>query len=182
MGQQTQEPADTPRTPESATPSNTVILAMVATHAVIVLLIALYILFNKEPIDGSWNFIILHQVFFIVLSVTGLLTSLTSVIPQLYLLISRFHTGLDLGNLSILGTGLQALAFTALCISQCARLWFWRNDQDQSVQPPLTFWSWFAGVSGPAVSYGVLAAVQVVVSCVAMGLREGRGFGSALEV
>ncbi|KAL2828002.1 hypothetical protein BDW59DRAFT_143635 [Aspergillus cavernicola] len=84
-------------------------------------------------------------------------------------MVSRFHAGLGLGNLSVTGTGLQVLSFAVLCISQCARLWFWHNDQDPAAQPPPTFWRWFASAGGPAVSYGVLGLVQLVVFCVALG-------------
>ncbi|KAL3480468.1 hypothetical protein BJX99DRAFT_254459 [Aspergillus californicus] len=169
--QSAQQLTGSPVYPDTSPPANLVILVIVITHAVVVVPPALYILFNKEPFDGSLGFIIFHQIYFIVLSTTGLLTSIASVIPQVYLMASRFHAGLGLGNLSVLGTGLQVLSFAALCISQCARLWFWHNDRGPPDQPPFTFWMWFASISGPAVSYGVLALVQLVVFCVALGIR-----------
>ncbi|KAL4883386.1 hypothetical protein BJY04DRAFT_216206 [Aspergillus karnatakaensis] len=156
-------------------PSNAAIVAIMATHALIVLPPAVYILLNKLPVYGSMTFGLFQQFLYIVLAITGLATSVAAPIFQVQLMVARSHEGLGLGSLSVLGTGLQAIAYLAVCLSQSVRLWFWSTDQTPGISAVMAFVIWFVDVSGPAVSYGVMAVGQLVVLCVALGLERRGG-------
>jgi hypothetical protein len=172
----TSEQPSTPSVYSTTTaPSNTAIVAIVATHAVIVIPPALYILLHKLPVYDNMGFGLFQQFLYIVLTITGLVTSVAAPIPQVYLMVSRFSEGLGLGNLSVLSAGLQVVAYAALCVSQCARLWFWYTGEDIGLTR--AFLWWFLDVSGPAVTYGVLALGQLIVLCVALGFGREQGWG-----
>ncbi|KAL2817649.1 hypothetical protein BJX63DRAFT_429692 [Aspergillus granulosus] len=172
------ELSEQPSTPSvystTTAPSNTAIVAIVATHAVIVIPPALYILLHKVPVYDDVGFGLFQQLLYMVLAITGIITSVAAPVPQVYLMVSRSSEGLGLGNLSVLSTGLQILAYAALCVSQCARLWFWYTNDDIGLTRAFLFW--LLDVSGPAVTYGVLALGQLVVLGVA--LLFGREHGS----
>ncbi|KAF9885225.1 hypothetical protein FE257_000585 [Aspergillus nanangensis] len=90
---------------DSTTPSNRAILSTVITHAVIIFSPALWILLNKLPVYGTIGFGFFQQGFYLVLAVFGLVSSFVSAIPQIYLMVSRYHAGLGLGSLSVLSLG-----------------------------------------------------------------------------
>lgn len=156
-------------------PSNTAILAIVCTHAALIIPICLAVLIIGRPKDDDWGFLIdIFQSAFNgwFLAPSGLLFALASAVPQVHLMVTRSRVGMGLGGLSVLSVGLQALAFAALAVSQGLRLGWphinYRND------PPITVLEWFLVVGGPAVGFGALAVCQLVVLAVALGVRASR--------
>ncbi|KAL3462070.1 hypothetical protein BJX64DRAFT_150033 [Aspergillus heterothallicus] len=155
-------------------PSNRVLLALVITHAVLLIPPAIYIMLKKIPSDDDLVVLLAAQACYIVLAITGFLTSLTAMIPQIHLIITRSQNGLGPGNLSILGTGLQSLSLFALSATQWSRFGSFDPTGGDAAGPVEYFWAWFIGVGASPVGYLVLALGQLVVFCVALGVG-GRG-------
>ncbi|KAL5337620.1 hypothetical protein BJX70DRAFT_368777 [Aspergillus crustosus] len=159
----------------TTTPSSRVLLALVITHAVLLIPPAIYIMLKKIPSDNDLLVFLAAQAWYIVLAITGFLTSLTAMIPQIHLIIARSRSGLQgPGNLSLLGTGLQSLALFALSASQWSRFGSYDPTSGGAAGPVQYFWAWFRGVGASPVGYLVLALGQLVVFCVALGVG-GRG-------
>ncbi|KAL4882935.1 hypothetical protein BJY04DRAFT_217018 [Aspergillus karnatakaensis] len=179
-------PETNQRNDTGSTPSTTTILAIVLTHLAIILPPAIYLLHLLTLTeDDDTNIIAINILYGAALRTTGTLTSLTAAIPQIHLMVSRyqqFGDTFDQGSLSLLGLGLQVLAFTALGISQG-----WRMRERQLPAPPgprpdheiwipqITVWSWdwwygFFVLRGLAAGWFMLAGCQLVVLAVALGL------------
>lgn len=156
-------------------PSNTAILTIVSIHTALVLPVSLAVFIIGRPRNKNWEMLInffqraFHEFF---LAPSGLLFALPSAIPQIHLIVTRSRAGMDLGTLSVLSLGLQALAFAALAVSQGLRLG-WPDWGLHS--PPIPVWTWFLLVGGPAVGFGVLAVCQLVVLAVALGVGAPSG-------
>jgi hypothetical protein len=163
----------------TSSPSNRVILAVVITHAVITLPFPNYIFLAKLPVAFGDDItpLLAAQVYYIVLAFAGFFTSVTAVIPQIHLMVSRWRSGLDLGlgNLSVLGTGLQCLALFALGASQWVKFALFDPTDGHSAGPGDWFWTWFRYSGALPVGYLVLGLGQLVVFCVALGLGIGAG-------
>ncbi|KAL3483398.1 hypothetical protein BJX62DRAFT_244929 [Aspergillus germanicus] len=163
----------------TSSPSNRVILAVVITHAAITLPFPIYIFLAKLPLAFSDDItpLLAAQVYYIVLAFAGFFTSVTAVIPQIHLMVSRSRSGLDLdlGNLSVYGTGLQCLALFALGASQWVKFAVFDPTDGHSAGPGDWFWTWFRYSGASPVGYLVLGLGQLVVFCVALwGIGTGR--------
>ncbi|KAL2812900.1 hypothetical protein BDW59DRAFT_155059 [Aspergillus cavernicola] len=173
---------DTSHTPS---PSNPVLLAVVLTHAAILLPLACYSL-QQYSTHGNENIFVasMNAINAATVLVTGMLTSLTAAIPQIRLMVvqSREDSRAQ-GSLSTLGLGLQVIAFTALAVSQG-----WRMrlpppppaDIFPWSQPAVGsrgWWGHFLFERGLAAGWLALAVSQLLVMCVALGLGKGGGEG-----
>ena len=173
---QEQGPRDVVR---HAAMSNTAILATVITHAVVILPVALAMLILGRPDDDSEGFGseltygLTQQFLHIIFACSGLATGLSSAVPAVHLIVTRFRAGYGLGSLSVLGLGLQFVAFVALGVSQGLRLG-WPHVGSSS-DPPLSVYSWFVLVNGPAVGFVALGVSQLVVLSVALGFGASEG-------
>ncbi|KAL2847215.1 hypothetical protein BJY01DRAFT_246868 [Aspergillus pseudoustus] len=67
---------------------------------------ALFVLLHKLPVYDTMGSGLFQQLLYIVLTITGLATSVAAPIPQVYDMVARFSEGLSLGSLSILSAGL----------------------------------------------------------------------------
>ncbi|KAL2844382.1 hypothetical protein BJX68DRAFT_269612 [Aspergillus pseudodeflectus] len=160
----------------TSSPSNRAILAVVITHAVITLPFPIYIFLAKLPLafGDDITHLLAAQVYYIVLAFAGFFTSVTAVIPQIHLMVSRSRSGLDLGNLSVLGTGLQCLALFALGASQWVKFAVFDPTHGNSAGLGDWFWTWFRYSGASPVGYLILGLEQLVVFCVALGIGGGR--------
>ncbi|KAL3447837.1 hypothetical protein BJX65DRAFT_276117 [Aspergillus insuetus] len=170
-------------TPSATTsPSNATVLAIVLTHAVVILPLAIYFLdLITRTEDDDPTIIFFNCLYGILLRITGILTSLTAEIPQVKLMVNRprdnggnFNQG---SSLSLFGLGLQVIAFIALSASQG-----WRARDCPSWYSWRSVWTWdwwmkFLVGGGMAASWMALAICQLVVLCVALGLGVGVGSG-----
>jgi len=173
-----------PTTPDSradendypvSSPSSPAILAIVLTHAAVLLPSALYLLEQlvfEENIDLV-AIAFLDQIYGLFLLITGLLISLITPIPQIYLMVARSRANLDQGSLSILGLGLQVIAFLVLAVSQGLRM-KWASDAEDAGNIRLQ-WSMFFFSSGLGAGWIALAFSQLLVVAVSLGLRMGSG-------
>jgi hypothetical protein len=172
-----------PISPTASSPSNTTILAIVLTHAVVVLPLAIHFLdlLTREGGYDDVNVIVDSFVVGLLFRFTGLLTSLTSAIPQIRNLVTRYRANgntFDRGSLSLLGLGLQAVAFLALGASQGWRMRPLPPDPDTRPRADniviwsLDWWGWLFLVAGLAAGWAALALSQLLVLCVALGLGE----------
>ncbi|KAK2757691.1 hypothetical protein FQN54_004660 [Arachnomyces sp. PD_36] len=174
---QDQEPCDA--VPHAAM-SNKAILATVITHAVIILPVAFTLFILGRPDDDQEGFgsemgyAFAQQILHATFALSGLATSLSSAVPAVHLIVARSRSGYGLGSLSVVGLGLQFLAFVALGVSQGVRLG-WPRVGDAS-DPPLSVYAWFLLVNGPAVGFVALGVGQLVVMGVALrfGAAEGQ--------
>ncbi|KAL4877435.1 hypothetical protein BJY04DRAFT_222183 [Aspergillus karnatakaensis] len=124
----------------TAAPSNTAILAIVLSHAVITLPSALYHLHKNTDEDGPFNDIVICllqaslQTF---LQITGILTSLMAFIPQIHLMLTRPRDGRSSNqdSPSTISLGFQAIAFTLLAVSQG-----WRTRPPHRRADPESWW------------------------------------------
>jgi hypothetical protein len=164
----------------TSSPSNRAILAVVITHAVITLPFPVYIFLAKLPLAFGDDItpLLAAQVYYIVLAFAGFFTSVTAVIPQIHLMVSRSRSGLGsgLGNLSVLGTGLQCVALFALGASQWVKFAVFDPTDGNSAGLGDWFWTWFRYSGASPVGYLVLGLGQLVVFSVALGIgadREG---------
>lgn len=156
-------------------PSSAAILAIVLTHAAILLPSALYLLEQlvfEENIDLV-AIAFLDQIYGLFLLVTGLLTSLIAPIPQIYLMVARSRSNLDQGSLSVLGLGLQVIAFLALAVSQGLRM-KGLSDAEDAGNIRLQ-WLMFFFSSGLGAGWIALGFSQLLVVAVALGLGVGSG-------
>ncbi|KAK2855539.1 hypothetical protein FQN49_005092 [Arthroderma sp. PD_2] len=126
-----------------------------------------------------------------ILTPFGLGTALTSAIPQIHLIIIRYHSGRGLGSLSILSLGLQFLAFVVLGVSQGLRLYSisesghsWMTvDVDEPRWPARHWWDtvlcipWVGAILllfGTMVVSVALGLSQLVLFSVALGIGRSR--------
>ncbi|KAL2816968.1 hypothetical protein BJX63DRAFT_430018 [Aspergillus granulosus] len=171
--------------PYTNSPSNPAILAIVLTHAAVTLPSAFYLLkqLTKESQFDNIFIFVLSTFYAQFLRITGLLSSLTSFIPQIYLMVTRPRDGNpDKSNLSMLCLGLQVIAFTFLA---CSQGWRMRppppppNPLNPDQYPTiwgLKWWVYILFASGMAAGWLALAVSQLVVLCVAPGLGKGGGY------
>jgi hypothetical protein len=159
----------------TSSPSNRVILAVVITHAAINLPFPIYIFLAKLPLAFGDDItpLLAAQVYYIVLAFAGFVMSVTAVIPQIHLMVSRSRSGHDLGNLSVLGTGLQCLALFALGASQWVKFAVFDPTDGNAAGPGDWFWTWFRYSGASPVGYLVLGLGQLVVFCVGLGIGVG---------
>ncbi|KAL3440259.1 hypothetical protein BJX65DRAFT_316763 [Aspergillus insuetus] len=154
----------------TSSPSNRVILAVVITHAAITLPFPIYIFLAKLPLAFGDDItpLLAARVYYIVLAFAGFFTSVTAVIPQIHLMVSRSRSGHDLGNLSVLGTGLHCLALFALGASQWVKFAVFDPMNGNSAGSGDWFWTWFWYSGASPVGYLVLGLGQLVVFCIAL--------------
>ncbi|KAL4868927.1 hypothetical protein BDV12DRAFT_185627 [Aspergillus spectabilis] len=166
----------------ASSPSNPAILAIVLTHAAIIIPAAIYILKlwlqMLEPEDTDlvvlFCFSSLYGIF---LRITGILASLAAFIPQVQLMLARSReNSLEQGSLSLLSLGLQVIALTALAVSQGWRVGPLPNDLQDSIWS-VEWWYHFLLIGGLAAGWIALALSQLVVLCVALGLGLADGEG-----
>ncbi|KAL2867366.1 uncharacterized protein BJX67DRAFT_381077 [Aspergillus lucknowensis] len=158
----------------STTPSNKVIIAVVVTHAVIIIPPAIYVMLKKLPSEHDIIILFTAQICYFIIAITGFLTSLTAIIPQIHLMVKRSQSGFGLGNLSVLGTGLQCLALIALSASLWVRFASFDPLHGHAHGPVQYFWTWYKFSGASPVGYTVLGVGQLVVLCVALAIG-GRG-------
>ncbi|KAF9885157.1 hypothetical protein FE257_000683 [Aspergillus nanangensis] len=169
----------------SSPPSAVTILAVVLVHAVIVLPFAVYFLhlLTKDPEDLPDSVVfVVSSAYGLLLRITGTLTSLTAAVPQVYLMVTRYRNSgnqFNQGSLSLLGLGLQVVAFLALAGSQGWRMRILPPPPDAPSYWQLyttgEWWYAFFVISGYAVGWATLAFSQLLVLCVALGLGSRAG-------
>ncbi|KAL5332424.1 hypothetical protein BJX70DRAFT_404623 [Aspergillus crustosus] len=164
-------------------PPNATILAIVLAHAAVVLPLAIYLLnlLTRDDEDDP-TILVVNTLCGMILRLTGILTSLTAAIPQIHLMVTRYRVNLNVfhqGSLSLLGLGLQVIAFIALDASQGWRMRVLSPAPDApSWEQAVGIWSWewwgtFFFVSGLTAGWVALAVCQLLVLCVALGLGLG---------
>ncbi|KAL4901477.1 hypothetical protein BDW74DRAFT_181767 [Aspergillus multicolor] len=181
-------PAAVSFTASSSSPSNPVILAIVLTHAAIVLPSAIYIIKRYVPMlssEDDYDLIVhfgLSSMYGIFLRVTGVLTSLAAFIPQIHLMLSparsrdgNSNPGLVLGSGSLLSLGLQVIAFTTLAVAQGSVISPLGEDWRAEIRKA-QWWHQFLAYSGLGAGWLALAFSQLVVLGVAVGVG-GSSFG-----
>ncbi|KAJ0419137.1 hypothetical protein BJY00DRAFT_286369 [Aspergillus carlsbadensis] len=165
-------------TPPSATtssaPSNVAVLAVVLTHAALTLPLAVYLNLITRTEDDDIEHIFFSLLYGALLRITSILTSLTAAIPQIKLMAAQSRANSHVSNssqgssssssssLSLLGAGLQVIAFIALAASQGWRArdrgseysgrmdWIWDWD----------WWKKFLVGGGMGASWLALAVVR----------------------
>jgi hypothetical protein len=162
---------------QTGSPSTTAALAIVVTHAAILLPSALYLLKQLTEDEYTTFTLLLHASYAILVQTTGLLTSLSAFIPQIKLMLahSRDAVPVSQGNINTLGLGLQVIAWICLACSQAVRMRPLPPHDTSGLFPPLTPWSvkwWFQILfeRGQAAGWLALAGSQLVVLCVALRL------------
>jgi hypothetical protein len=181
-----------PASTRTTSPSSATILAIVLTHAVVTLPLAIHCLdLITRNEDDDPTLIFFNCVYGILLRLTGILTSFTAAIPQIKLMVTQSRNDANSdnsnhgsGGLSLLTLGLQVVAFIALGASQGWRVRGMGLPPDDRPSwytgpPTMRSWDWWMRyfiVGGMAGSWLALAIAQLVVLCVALGLRLG-GWG-----
>ncbi|CEL01470.1 hypothetical protein ASPCAL01052 [Aspergillus calidoustus] len=174
-------------------PSNIAILAIVLAHAVIILALAIYFLdlLTQEGGHDDVNIIIDSFVVGLVFRFTGLVTSLAAAIPQIRTMVTRYHDNgnkFNQGSLSLLGLGLQVMAFIALGASQGWRMRPLPPGPDPEIGAPdmpiwsLIWWEMMFLIAGLAAGWVALAVCQLLVLCVALGLGARGERGNRLSM
>ncbi|CEL11649.1 hypothetical protein ASPCAL14749 [Aspergillus calidoustus] len=161
-------------TTTTSSPRNITILAIVLTHAAVVLPLAIYLLIpllhdEDDYVQPFFN----NFLYGCLLRLIGILTSLTAAIPQIHLMVTRYYNNgntFDPSSLSLLSLGLQAAMFIALSAPQG-----WRMRPEGVEIISLEWWLDFFLVSGLAAGWVALAVCQLLVLCVALGLRAREG-------
>jgi hypothetical protein len=166
---------------QTGSPSTTATLAIVITHAAILLPCALWLLKQLTEEEDNVFTVVLHAFYAIPVQTTGLLTSLLAFIPQIKLMLAQPRDGLPVHpcNLSTLGLGLQVIAWICLACSQAVRMRPLPTTPPPpdmpNLFPPIPPWSmkWWSEIlfgGGQAAGWLALAGSQLVVLCVALRL------------
>jgi hypothetical protein len=152
-----------------ATPSNTAILATVCAYSgFVVPLSACVVVFN----DGELHWAFAQAWIQVLLAAIGTPLALVSGVPQMLLIVARSRSGVGLGNLSVLGLGLQVLAFAVLAVAQRLRSpW----ETPDSMRRWYSLYMWVVFVNPAGVGYAALALSQLLVLGVALGIGRAGG-------